>query len=539
MIGALIGDIIGSRFEFNNHKSKEFGLFTKGCQVTDDSIMTLAVAKAIMETEKAVESSFIGDSEDSQHASLLSEMTVKYMQKLGRAYPDCGFGGMFAKWVFSNNPEPYNSFGNGAAMRISPAGFFARTEKEATRMAETITGTTHGHDEGLKGAEAVTVAIFMAKQGYTKREIRDRLSSLYYPLDFTINEIRDTYSFHATCQETVPQAIVSFLESVSFEDAIRNAISLGGDSDTIASITGAIAEAYYGVPDSLRQQALSYLDSGLRSIYDEWCQFSKDECQPGKFKVLTKYIGKFENGKSGEWMIDRENDSTAEHPIHLPDVVCDEVTDLFLDEFWYFSEDHPEYRLKEYRSVLESHNIGWSDTAFRNAEVSMLNAQCILAMIMGVIRADRFSEGTLLSFLENGSIVEWLKRLKSIDDGHGDPVDISEIHFEIGGFFGGFDVYHLVFEESGLAKLRITEGFVLSTDKQFSKEESDWLADRFKSIRIDNWNREYNNPHILDGTQWRLAVKYKDKRGGEWTGSNAYPGNWNELLAFWGIDSEE
>ncbi|HHY63723.1 MAG TPA: ADP-ribosylglycohydrolase [Clostridiaceae bacterium] len=275
MIGAVIGDIAGSRFEFSNHRSKDFELFTEGCFVTDDSIMTLAVAKAVMETEKRIDPAIKRSGTSNDYRRLLSELTVKYMQEIGRLYPDCGFGGMFCRWVFSNDPRPYNSFGNGAAMRISPAGFAARTEQEAISLSETITSVTHNHPEGIKGAEATTVAIFIARQGLSKNDIRDRITKDYYRLDFTIDEIRPTYRFNETCQGTVPQAIEAFLESDSFEDAIRTAISLGGDSDTLGAITGAIAEAYYGVPDWMKYKALEYMDDELRSIYEEWKEFIK------------------------------------------------------------------------------------------------------------------------------------------------------------------------------------------------------------------------------------------------------------------------
>ena len=269
MIGAIIGDIAGSRFEFNNHRSKEFDLFTDSCSVTDDSIMTLAVARAILDTAKAVPSGADG------FYAVLAEMTVKYLREIGRRYPRCGFGGRFYQWIFSESPQPYNSFGNGAAMRISPAGFIAKTEREAIRLSHTITAVTHNHAEGIKGAEATTVAIMMARRGALKSEIRQRIARDYYPLEFTIDEIRPTYRYHASCQETVPQAIEAFLESDSFEDAIRTAISLGGDSDTLAAITGSIAEAYYGVPADLKEAALGYLDDELRAIYDEWERFCR------------------------------------------------------------------------------------------------------------------------------------------------------------------------------------------------------------------------------------------------------------------------
>lgn len=271
MIGAIIGDIVGSRFEFNNHKSKDFELFTEDCKVTDDSIMSLAVAKAIMEAEKVKKSSIA--EYDSDYYLLIENMTVKYMQEIGRKYPNCGYGGMFLQWIFRDNPKPYGSFGNGAAMRISPVGFFVRTVIEANNLSEAVTRVTHNHVEGIKGAEAVTKAIFMARRGLSKADIRNYISCSYYPLNFAIDEIRDTYSFNETCQETVPQAIEAFLESTSFEDAIRTAISIGGDSDTLAAITGSIAEAYYGVPEDIKDKALSYLDHYLRNLYEEWVEF--------------------------------------------------------------------------------------------------------------------------------------------------------------------------------------------------------------------------------------------------------------------------
>jgi len=267
MIGAIIGDIVGSRFEFNNHKSKEFELFTGDCFVTDDSIMTLAVAKAILEAGKRK------GQDDGYYHSLVADLAVKYMQEIGRKYPNCGYGRMFNQWVFSDSPQPYTSYGNGAAMRISPVGFAAKTEDEVKKLSYSVTAVTHNHPEGIKGAEAVALAIYMAWKGATKTEIRDKINSSYYSLDFTIDAIRDTYEFDETCQGTVPQAIEAFLESTSFEDAIRTAISLGGDSDTIAAITGSIAEAYYGVPPEIRDRALGYLDDELRTIYDEWTEF--------------------------------------------------------------------------------------------------------------------------------------------------------------------------------------------------------------------------------------------------------------------------
>ena len=266
MLGAIIGDIVGSRFEFNNHRSKDFEFFAKGCFATDDSVMTLAIAKAIMACEG--------------NWGQLGDQAVENMRAIGRHYPDCGFGGMFQRWIFSDDPRPYNSFGNGAAMRVSPCGFIATSEEEAKQLSLKVTEVTHNHPEGIKGAEATTIAIWMAKNGATKDKIRARISRDYYDIDFTLDGIRDSYQFNETCQETVPQAIVAFLESVSFEDAVRNAISIGGDSDTLAAITGAIAEAHYGIAEPLEKKALTFLDAELLKIYMDWKIYTKTVIQP-------------------------------------------------------------------------------------------------------------------------------------------------------------------------------------------------------------------------------------------------------------------
>lgn len=252
MLGAIIGDIVGSRFEWNNHRSKDFEFLTYKCFPTDDSIMTLALAQAILVSRP-------------DHSDL-AKKAVEQMQLIGRRYPNCGYGGRFRKWVFSDHPQPYNSYGNGAAMRVSAAGFAASSLDEAKLMAEHITAVTHNHPEGLKGAEATAVAIYMAREGKSVLEIHDFVAQNYYPMDFTLDSIRNSYQFNETCQETVPQALMAFFESNSFEDAIRNAISIGGDSDTLAAITGGIAEAYYGIPTSIRKHALTFLDEDLLKI---------------------------------------------------------------------------------------------------------------------------------------------------------------------------------------------------------------------------------------------------------------------------------
>lgn len=256
MLGAIIGDIVGSRFEWDNHRSKDFELFTDDCFATDDSIMSLAIAKAILSCQGNYQA--------------LGQAAVQAMQEVGRPYPGCGYGGKFYQWIYSDNPQPYHSYGNGAAMRVSACGLAATSLAEALMLSRQVTEVSHNHPEGLKGAEATTAAIWLARQGSSPADIRQHIQQHYYPLRFTLDSIRDSYTFNETCQDTVPQAIVAFLEATGFEDAIRNAISIGGDSDTLACITGSIAGARYGIPPALRARALSYLDERLLAILEDF-----------------------------------------------------------------------------------------------------------------------------------------------------------------------------------------------------------------------------------------------------------------------------
>ena len=256
MLGAIVGDIVGSVYEFDNHKSKDFLFFKKNCFFTDDTVMTLAVAEGIMNG---------GRPED----------YVAAMRRLGTAYPKCSYGRRFTEWLASDDPKPYNSLGNGSAMRVAPAGWAGKTLEDALRIARESAAVTHDHPEGIKGAEAVAACVWLARNGKSRDEIREYVWLNYYPLDFTLDEIRAGYKFDETCPGTVPQAIAAFLESEDFISAVRLAVSIGGDSDTIAAMAGAVAEAYYGLPGYARLQALSYLDDELCSIvtrWEAWCK---------------------------------------------------------------------------------------------------------------------------------------------------------------------------------------------------------------------------------------------------------------------------
>ena len=243
MYGAIIGDIVGSVYEFNNIKTKDFPLFCEQSAFTDDSIMTVAVAKAIVKTILDSSSRNI----NARNLNVFQDNLICFMREYSKKYPlpAGGYGGMFSRWLAGAITGPYNSFGNGSAMRVSPCAIYASDLEEALMLAKASAEVTHNHPEGIKGAQATAAAVFLAKSGHSKNEIRDHIEANYYSLDFTLDRIRKNYNFDETCQKTVPQAIIAFLESNSYEDAIRNAISLGGDSDTLAAITGSIAWAFY------------------------------------------------------------------------------------------------------------------------------------------------------------------------------------------------------------------------------------------------------------------------------------------------------
>ena len=260
MYGALLGDIIGSVYEFDRSpKIKEFPLFSSGSEFTDDSVMTIAVADALMKA---------GAHPEEENAK---QLLVQAMKQWGRKYPDAGYGGRFRIWLFSRDSKPYNSWGNGSAMRTSSIGWMYESMEETRRVARWTSEVTHNHPEGIKGAEAVSAAIFLARNGSTKQEIREYVEQEFgYDLSRTCDEIRPSYHHVESCQETVPEAIISFLEGTDFEDVIRTAVSLGGDCDTLTCIAGGIAEAYYGVPEELKEECRARLSKGMNQILEKF-----------------------------------------------------------------------------------------------------------------------------------------------------------------------------------------------------------------------------------------------------------------------------
>lgn len=260
MIGAILGDIIGSPYEFDRgSKSKEFPLFSKYSTFTDDTVMTIAVCRAFLDVKP--------DASD----DLILKSVEENLRKFGKMYPNAGYGGMFSRWLRNPDMKAYNSYGNGSAMRVSSVAWLFDNIEDVRNAARLSALVTHNHIEGIKGAEATASAIFLARTGHSKAEIKEYIEREFaYKLNRTCDEIRPNYRHTETCMETVPEAITAFLEGESFEDVIRTAVSLGGDCDTITAIAGSIAEGFYGVPDELKEECRKRLPEPLLAVLNEF-----------------------------------------------------------------------------------------------------------------------------------------------------------------------------------------------------------------------------------------------------------------------------
>ena len=257
MWGAIIGDIVGSLYEFDNYRKKDFPFFSLKSRVTDDSLMTIAVADALVKAGK-------------KDDEALAAQAVRSMQSIAKKYPGAGYGISFFDWLFEDDPQPYGSWGNGAAMRISPVGEYARSEEEVKRLSRIVTSVSHNHPEGLKGAECTAMCVYLGRTGATKEEIFRRAKRYYPELGSdTCEKLSETNQFDESCQGTVPQALTCFFEGQDFEDTIRNAIFIGGDSDTIGAIAGGVAEAFFGIPQNLIDDATLYLDDDLLRLVED------------------------------------------------------------------------------------------------------------------------------------------------------------------------------------------------------------------------------------------------------------------------------
>lgn len=291
MYGAILGDIIGSPFEFDRgDKTKDFKLFSRRSHFTDDSVMTLAVCEALL---KVGQDATIKEIEDT---------VISSMQSWGRRYPHEGYGGYFRRWLTARHPEPYNSFGNGSAMRVSAAGWLYDSLEKTRVVAKATANVTHNHPEGIKGAEATASAIFMARNGSSKEEIKKYIENeFHYDLNRTLDEIRPSFHMDETCQKTVPEAIIAFLEARDFEDAIRNAVSLGGDTDTLGAITGSIAEAYFGISETLISECRNRINKDMRDVVDAFYSLVREDDSLNTNQMIEKAIDQYyvHNDKEG------------------------------------------------------------------------------------------------------------------------------------------------------------------------------------------------------------------------------------------------
>lgn len=291
MYGAILGDIIGSPFEFDRgDKTKDFKLFSRRSHFTDDSVMTLAVCEALL---KVGQDATVKEIEDA---------VISSMQSWGRRYPHEGYGGYFRCWLTARHPEPYNSFGNGSAMRVSAAGWLYDSLEKTRVVAKATANVTHNHPEGIKGAEATASAIFMARNGSSKEEIKKYIENeFHYDLNRTLDEIRPSFNMDETCQKTVPEAIIAFLEARDFEDAIRNAVSLGGDTDTLGAITGSIAEAYFGISETLISECRNRINKDMRDVVDAFYSLVRKDDSPNTNQMIEKAIKQYyvHNDKEG------------------------------------------------------------------------------------------------------------------------------------------------------------------------------------------------------------------------------------------------
>lgn len=388
MLGAIIGDIAGSIYEFNNIKTEDFTPFDGKCFFTDDTVMTIAVADALMNGKR---------DEKKTEACL-----IKSMKKFGKAYPNVGYGGRFSAWLQNPNPKPYDSFGNGSAMRVSPVAWYFHSLEKVQCFAEISARVTHDHPEGIKGASAVATAIFMARNGRDKDYIR-RYIELKYHYDFSksLDEIRPSYNFDETCQGTVPVALKVFFEAESFEDTLKKAISMGGDSDTLAAIACSIAEGFYPIPEDLKAKALALLDRKILSMLKKWDSDLSVSSSPFEHRDILLYT---------DYLL--TNPHTEKKTLHHNDTNQDYVVPEYSETLFNFIKDtvvSPYYR-KDFREILERHNI----KQYGDMIVELPEASSVLlsAMLTLIISGERVNPGNVAWAAENGILGDIVSTLR-------------------------------------------------------------------------------------------------------------------------------
>lgn len=388
MLGAIIGDIAGSIYEFNNIKSEDFPMLEDKCFFTDDSVMTVAVAEALMNGRRDPEKT--------------EACMIKAMKKYGKAFPNAGYGARFSAWLGNHDPKPYGSYGNGSAMRVSPVAWYFHSLEKVEKFAEISAKVSHDHPEGIKGAKAVAVAVFMARNGRDKDYIK-RYMELKYHYDFsrTLDEIRPNYHFDETCQGTVPVALEAFFEADSFEDTIRKAISVGGDSDTVAAIAGSIAEAFYPIPKGMAERAKSFLDKKLLNALAKWDSDMSVSPSPFEKRDILDYTEYFlTNPHTERRTIKRPG---TEETVTVPEY--DETMFNFIRDVVPSS-----YMRKDYKEILAKHEIkNYQDMII---EVSDASEVLLEAMLTVIVVGEKAHPGNIAWAAEDGILGDILFRLR-------------------------------------------------------------------------------------------------------------------------------
>lgn len=388
MLGAIIGDIAGSIYEFNNIKTEDFTPFEGKCFFTDDTVMTVAVADALMSGKRDPKKT--------------EACMIKSMKKFGKSYPNAGYGGRFSAWLLNPDPKPYDSFGNGSAMRVSPVAWYFHNLEKVQQFAEISAKVTHDHPEGIKGASAVATAIFMARNGRDKNYIK-RYIELKYHYDFskTLDEIRPSYNFDETCQGTVPVAFEVFFEAESFEDTLKKAISMGGDSDTLAAIACSIAEGFYPIPKELKEKALAVLDRKILSMLKKWDGDLSVSASPFEQRDILLYTDYLLTNP-------RTEKKTVTHPnMDQSFVVPDYSETLF--NFYHDAMVSPYFRA-DYKEVLARHDI----KQYGDMIVELPDASEVLlsAMLTLIISGERINPGNIAWAAETGILGDIMQGLR-------------------------------------------------------------------------------------------------------------------------------
>lgn len=387
MIGAIIGDICGSVFEFNNTKDPNFELFSENSHYTDDTVMTIAIAKALLDGKRDIKKTEF--------------LVKKYMHKLGNQYQNVGYGNNFSIWLKQKDPKPYESFGNGSAMRVSPVGWFSHSLSETEKYAELTASITHNHAEGIKGAKAIATCIFLSRRGRDKNYIKKFIEMKYgYDLSKNLEDIKDNNKYDVSCQVTVPIAIMSFLLADSFEDTLRNAITIGGDSDTIAAMACSIAESYYEIPEELINKVYSLIPKNFVDVISKWDNDLSIARPFYKKRNILEYKTYFLNNPKAEKEV-----------IQKPGTKEKVTVPIYNNIQFNFVEDlkRSNYILNDYKDIFIKHDI----KCYEDMIIELPNASELLleAMLSYILDAEKQNPGVIAWTAEKGIIGDILDRL--------------------------------------------------------------------------------------------------------------------------------